>query len=762
MHILLLSLVCTVRTQAQTQELVVQRADSGGCQRVAVSHDGRLLATDDGSKVLVWQVRDGRLLKSMKMYLSPVREGPLPTGGLLFAKSRADGTLAFSPDDQNLAVLSLQLGSPLNFGSRKAPPLIWNVDSGLPLTTAFWEVKDGSARSAAAPSTSKVVTWTLVGNRPVVATLLEKGLRVQAISAMGAASNDEPRNEQRIQLTDLKTGQVLRTLDPTFGDVLGMAFSPDARFFAAHSGNRQYVTVWETSSGREVAELKQDVQYPWVDQITFSPDDKWLAVEFPSEIALYETKGWTRPKSLPLEQTLSNRTEIVFSPDSALLAEVAGSVKLVDIQSGSAISTVCSSPLHSIEAVAWDAAKGTFATAGAESIKLWYANAQRAPAIISRQVTVRALTFSPDGQSIAMGTQGESRDGKGHLIYEGETSVWDAESPKKPVQMNDNSVLLSASGASFGGVAFSPDGKLLASAMQDVLDDQHCVPDEPCGFEDINYVGLLTLWDAATGKSLRHRSQPDPELNVITYSPDGKQIATAHQVHIVKIYDAHTLDRVRAFKDPLSQSPTWLDRYSTTALAYSPDGHQILAGASDGIVWVLDVEGKNQPRLLLQNEEEDPTAANAQVFLGSVVAAFFSKNGKRAFIVASTGAITVWDAGTWTKAGAYQTPEGASSAAMSPNGRVLAVANVDGAVRFYTTDDAKLQLTLVSTGLERPALVITPEKNYDISSNKDLDLAALCVGRICIAVDQLPTSHRIPGLFNEFLTKKCALPSNHK
>jgi hypothetical protein len=96
---------------------------------------------------------------------------------------------------------------------------------------------------------------------------------------------------------------------------------------------------------------------------------------------------------------------------------------------------------------------------------------------------------------------------------------------------------------------------------------------------------------------------------------------------------------------------------------------------------------------------------------------------------------------------------------MSPDEKLIAAANSDGTIRFYGTGDGKLQMTLVSTGLEGSALAITPEGKYDINSNKDYALASLRDGRSAKAIDQYPAYRRTLGLFQQFLGSHFAPPS---
>ena len=134
-------------------------------------------------------------------------------------------------------------------------------------------------------------------------------------------------------------------------------------------------------------------------------------------------------------------------------------------------------------------------------------------------------------------------------------------------------------------MAFSPDGKTLASAS----DDQ-----------------TVQLLDAATGAHWQRLKGHKHWVNAVAFSPDGKALASASVDKTVRLWDAAT----GAHRQTLEGHDD-----SVNAVAFSPDGKTLASASDDETVRLWDAA----------------TGAHRQMLEGhdrSVRAVAFSRNGQ--------------------------------------------------------------------------------------------------------------------------------------
>lgn len=209
------------------------------------------------------------------------------------------------------------------------------------------------------------------------------------------------------------------------------------------------------------------------------------------------------------------------------------------------------------------------ASAGNASVKIWDFNPGRALFDLKgHNSLVFAIAFSPDGKLLASAAQRTNANG----YATSEVIFWSVANGQ-PLKTIDR-----PTAGTISSIAFSPDGRLLACAG---------------GNGDMDKNGEISLWDTATGKEFATLEAPQGEIRKVVFSPDGRSLAVAVD-QVVRgasaVYDLATgRERFRANDLPCAA----LD------IAFSPDG-RLLAVAIGDVRWrslVAIIRGRNPDQL---------------------------------------------------------------------------------------------------------------------------------------------------------------------
>jgi WD40 repeat protein/serine/threonine protein kinase len=308
------------------------------------------------------------------------------------------------------------------------------------------------------------------------------------------------------------------------------------------------------------------------------------------------------------------------------------------------------------------------------------------------------VTWQPHGSPLKLGeiisTVIFSPDGKLLVTHslEGVSQLWDTDTgqPVGPVLQHNGGQGKEPKkdyelARAWWSAAFSPDGKLLATASLD---------------------GTVRLWDVNTcqlyGQPLRH----EDEVWTVAFSPDGKLLASGGGDNIARLWEV---------ANGQSHGPALQHNGIVRKVAFSPDGRLIAIMSDDNIVslwdtstaqlykrlvhdvWVLDLAFSPDGKLLAEAQGEDWATQLSETKTGEplgeplchealVRSLVFSPDGRILATSSVDKTIRLWDVISRTPYGQplrYQ--DRVFRVVFSPDGKLIAGSGYDGTTRIWRT-----------------------------------------------------------------------------
>jgi WD40 repeat protein len=399
--------------------------------------------------------------------------------------------------------------------------------------------------------------------------------------------------------------------------------------------------------------------------VAFSPDGQYLAAGSWDGAELWDL---TTHEACKLQgQSEAAARSVAFSPDGSVLAvSSTNTIKLWKVETGEAWATL-KGHSNMVYNVSFLEGGRTLASASLDqTLKLWdLTHARGEPEILTRTAgrDYGGLAFSADGRALAS-TSGNT------------VTSWDVDTGR------EHPPLEAPAEAPPGifAIAISADGRTLAAACHET--------------------NQTTLWDLETG--LIRRRIPHDSVGSVAFSPKGRILATGSlgSADTLKLWDADTGQPVSTLEgSPLNEA---------CRVAYSPDGRTLAAGGFGGAVRLWDVA----------------TGRNVAVLAGhtaNVPALTFSRDGRILASGSWDGTVRVWDvAGVDHPSHRYTLAGHAAlvwSVALSPDGTTLASAGADGTVKLWDPATGRERCTLV--GHDHPVYAVAFSPDGRILASRD-------------------------------------------
>ena len=561
---------------AHTKDFVslVAVEGTGLLSKVVFSPDGtRIAAGDWDGKTTLWDINTGTALATYthKDYIN---------------------SITFSPNGKFIAI-----------SSRDTTATLWDVETGTACFTIthqgsvtsttfspdgrFIATGSGDATATLWDIDTEEIRWTFTHERQEKSVTFDSG-HVQTFNRGGigyiAFSPDGKyfatagqRMDYSAALWDVETGKQLWCVTHE-KPIDAVAFSPDSTFMAIYYPD-DTVSVLRVADGIPGPETIH--QEKWIDRnkvnprvnhhkdisgrwVQFSSDGKYLAglKKAGNSLTLWDVN--TGEKIKELDGVMASGRNLVFSPQGHCFRlgctpdPEYDTIELWDEEKRASFT-------HSahVDTVAMSPDGMCLATGGRDkTVKLWHVETQQCFQTLSGHIgRILSLVFSPDGTLLVSGggdnwEMRKNADGTTSSFSDGDSPV-DRTAKVWEVATGENIATLENSGM-VRGVAFSPDGKCLATGT----------------------TKTVTLWCTKTWQPIA--TLDTVSFESLAFSPDGSRLVTGGTwpEQRIQIWDVETRELIVELSGHKSD---------VESFAFSPDSRLLASGGFDGVIYLWDM-----------------------------------------------------------------------------------------------------------------------------------------------------------------------------
>jgi eukaryotic-like serine/threonine-protein kinase len=642
------------------REVVVLAGPTPRLGGMALSRDGKLLATTDGSVGL--RLRDAGSGESIRvMDAVPGRlESPAfsPDGALVAAPERgADRT-----SDDGFSIWEARSGHrlvrlPMGRGLDALLIGTFLPDGGF--------LGYGACLEGGPPPLARL--WGLAGDpsHPRLIDQFQIQMNMDSVSAGGGLLTHE--DSSSIILRDPRTGAMIRRFRASApGErIMAYASSPRVRYVAALAEPGRRLEIWEGPTAKSLASHAAPELLDWLD---FSPDGAIVAaLDTRRDVHLIDRVTGATRRIRPEDVDRARHTLIAFSPDGSRLATSVfgtgkgggpGPVSIWETATGRRLATFPGRP-EQVERPVFTPDGRSLLIPSRTGVRLWHLESRddddRQPS--GHKDEAWSLAFSPDGRTLATGSD-------------------DSDPADPTIKLLDTATgrLVRAWQGGEGTVAalaLSPDGRVLASG--------HLVRENN-----------VRIWDAGTGRAIATLQGHTDRVRAVAFARDGRSLATASSDRTVRLWDVASW-RERSVHEGHSDT--------VHALAYSPDGKTLASAGDDGDVRIWDTGG-------------GPSKPSSRVLRNraNLMGMAFAPDGKTLAVADNLGSITLWDLDQSAPVRSiHGDGDELRQLAFTPDGAAIASAGIKGVIRLWDPETGQELLSLAAHRSQVNGLAFSPD-----------------------------------------------------
>ncbi len=230
------------------------------------------------------------------------------------------------------------------------------------------------------------------------------------------------------------------------------------------------------------------------------------------------------------------------------------------------------------------------------------------------------------------------------------------------------------------GLAFTPDGRAIASAEHDTM---------------------VRLRNAETGAETKVFHGHTGVVRSVAFSPDGKRMVSSGDDQTIRQWDVTNQEMLDVRQGHIE---------SVLSVAFSPDGRWIASGGEDGTVRIWRTDG-------------GPASAVLHGHTSGVYRVEFGPDGTKITTVSKDGTARIWDTTSPDKCRVLRVHESyVYAVACSPDGRWIASAGWDQTIRLWDAHSGEQVASLKGHHSWIAALAFNPEGSRLVSRGNDATL----------------------------------------